>query len=240
MIDLIDVHTHTLFSGHAYSTLQENVAAANHKGLRFYGVSDHAPSMPGGPHEMYFINFKVIPHIIDHVHVLGGVELSILNENGDVDLSERVLKRLDYAIASLHIPCMKPKSREENTMAYVNALLKHPEITIVGHPDDGRYPYDPEPLVRTAKETHTLLEVNNSSLSPMASRVNSHEILKDVLRLCVQYQLPIIIGSDAHISYDVGNHQYAERFLEELQFPTDLIVNYHEELIHEYLPATLK
>ena len=40
-----DVHTHTLFSRHAYSTIQENVTAAKAQGLELLGSTDHFSSM---------------------------------------------------------------------------------------------------------------------------------------------------------------------------------------------------
>ena len=54
----LDVHTHTVASGHAFSSLQEMAQAAAEKGLAVYGCSEHAPSMPGTCHEFYFTNFK--------------------------------------------------------------------------------------------------------------------------------------------------------------------------------------
>ena len=39
----LDVHTHTIMSGHAYSSLQEMVAAAQQKGLDILGITEHAP-----------------------------------------------------------------------------------------------------------------------------------------------------------------------------------------------------
>ena len=37
---LIDLHTHTLVSGHAYSTIKENVKAAKLAGLKYIGLSE--------------------------------------------------------------------------------------------------------------------------------------------------------------------------------------------------------
>ena len=42
-----DIHTHTTASGHAFSTFKENLEEAAAKGLTAYGMSDHAPAMPG-------------------------------------------------------------------------------------------------------------------------------------------------------------------------------------------------
>ena len=67
---IIDLHTHTIVSGHAYSTVQENIEAAKHAGLKYLGMSEHAPSMPGGPHPFYFQNIYVIPKEVDGLEYL--------------------------------------------------------------------------------------------------------------------------------------------------------------------------
>lgn len=41
MIDILDVHTHTIASGHAYSTLQEMIDSAKTKGLKLLGITEH-------------------------------------------------------------------------------------------------------------------------------------------------------------------------------------------------------
>ena len=38
---LLDVHTHTVASGHAFSTLQEMAQAAAGKGLKLLGITEH-------------------------------------------------------------------------------------------------------------------------------------------------------------------------------------------------------
>ena len=57
---IIDLHTHSIAGGHAYSTFQENVAAAYAKGLSVYGLSEHAPAKPGGPHMDFFVNLNMM------------------------------------------------------------------------------------------------------------------------------------------------------------------------------------
>ena len=236
MYDILDLHTHTLASGHAYNSLYEMARAASEKGLALYGCCDHAPAMPGSCHEFYFSNFKVIPRELFGVKILMGAELNIMNPQGEVDLSERLLKKLDYAIASLHTPCIKPGTCEENTAAYLNAL-KNPYIHIIGHPDDGRYPIDQEAVVRAAKENHKLLELNSSSLPPRNSRPNALALDTTLLKLCMEYEQPILIGSDAHIAEDVGNHKSAHKLLDELHFPEELVANTSLEKLAAYLPV---
>ncbi len=58
---LVDLHTHTVNSGHAYSTLTENVTAAVAHGLKAIGITDHGPALPGGAHDYHFWNLRVLP-----------------------------------------------------------------------------------------------------------------------------------------------------------------------------------
>ena len=44
---VMDLHTHTVASGHAYCTLREMAKAASDKGLELLGITEHAPKMPG-------------------------------------------------------------------------------------------------------------------------------------------------------------------------------------------------
>ena len=169
----IDTHTHTIASGHAYNTIREMASMAESKGLEGLAITEHAPKMPGTCGLYYFQNLKVVPRKLGNLRLLFGVELNILDENGTVDLPEETIRSLDIAVASIHPPCYgKTSGREENTRAYVNAMRKD-YIDIIGHPDDGRYGPDYDILARTARETGTLLEINNSSLSPKSFRKNS-------------------------------------------------------------------
>lgn len=236
MKDIMDLHTHTIASGHAYSTLSEMIQAAAGQGLALYGCADHAPKMPGGTHSFYFINFKVIPRVRSGVRVLMGAELNIMDCDGTVDLPPATLAKLDYTIASLHVPCFSPKSAEENTRAYVNAM-KNPRVTIIGHPDDSRYPIDCEAFARAAKASGKLVEVNNTSLAPGSSRTGAAENYAVLLKYCREYKIPIIIGSDAHFETDVANHRYAWELLEREQFPEELIVNTSVDKLKPYIPV---
>ncbi|MDN5351343.1 MAG: putative hydrolase [Clostridiales bacterium] len=233
MKNLLDLHTHTTASGHAYSTLNENVISAKANGLEIIGVSDHAPNMPGGAPVFYFHNLKVIPDVIEGVRLLKGAEVNVLDDDGNMDLDDRAFDRLDYAIASLHIPCYDDRGAERNTEALIE-VMKHPKIKIIGHPDDSRLPMSYEKLVKAAKANHVLLEVNNSSLRPNSARKNADENYKEMLALCKQYEVPIIIGSDAHFNIDVGRYDDAIAVIESVGFPKDRIANFNMDLFKEF------
>ena len=62
MIDVLDVHTHTIASGHAFNTMNEMIKAAQSKELKLIGIADHAPNMPGSAHKFHFLNLKAVLH----------------------------------------------------------------------------------------------------------------------------------------------------------------------------------
>lgn len=235
MNDIMDLHTHTISSGHAYSTLSEMAKSAAQKGVKLLGSSDHAPMLPGGCHELFFANYKVIPREFYGIKLLMGSELNIMDYKGTVDLPIHYLKRLDYAIASIHTPCLTPGTVSENTAAYIGAI-KNPYVNIIGHPDDSRYPVDYETIVCAAKEYNKLLEVNSSSFHPQSPRCGTHENYAAMLSYCIKHGVSIIVNSDAHIENDVKNHTAAMHLLDEINFPEELVVNYSLKRVAAYIP----
>lgn len=232
---LADTHAHTLVSGHAYSTIREMAAAAAQKNIRLLALTEHAPEMPGTCGLYYFQNLEVIPREMNGVQMLFGAELNILDEDGRIDLPEKVIKTLDITIASIHPPCFQSEAKEENVMRAYITIMRNPHIHIIGHPDDGRFPIDYELLVKTAKETGTLLELNNSSLRPASFRENARENMLTMLELCRQYDVPVTTGSDAHVDAETGNFCFVQEILEYCDFPEELVATTNIELLHTCL-----
>ncbi|WP_346939558.1 phosphatase [uncultured Clostridium sp.] len=230
---LMDLHTHTISSGHAYSTLKENIEEARDKGLKVFGVSDHAISMPGTAHEYYFNNLKVIKDEIMGVRVLKGIEANIMDYEGRIDVQEELALELDYVIASMHPPCITPGTIEENTNALIK-VMDNPYVKIIGHPDDSRFPLDYEKVVLAAKEKNMVFEMNNTSISPKSFRRNARENQINLLNLCKKHGVKIIMGSDAHIYYDVGEFSSCYELLKEIDFPEKLVLNFNMDSL-EYI-----
>jgi len=231
---LIDLHCHSISSGHAYSTIEEMITQAKAKDLKILGIADHAPSMPGAPHMYYFFNLSVLPREIDGLILLKGVEVNIIDYEGNIDMPVDALEKLDYAIASLHPPCIDPGTIEENTNAVINAMM-NPYIKVIAHPDDSRYPLDHYAIVNAAKEHNVALEINNSSLKPMSFREGAYENVKSILRLCKEYKVKVMFGSDAHFSTAVGEFPHCIDVAEEIGFPKELIINYNKEAINDLI-----
>lgn len=229
-----DLHIHTIASGHAYSTIQESVAIAKEKGLEAIGISDHAPAMPGSQYIFYFQNLKVVPNEIDGIRLYKGVEANIINNNGDIDLSSNEMGFLDYVIASMHPPCLNFQTKDINTRTLIKTM-KNPYVKIIGHPDDGRYPLDYEEIVKAAKDNNVLLEVNNSSLNPDGFRKNADSIIRKILEFCIKHNHPVLLSSDAHISFSIADFSNCIKILDEISFPEELIVNTSFEKLEKFI-----
>lgn len=239
MNDILDIHTHTVASGHAYNTLYEMVKAASEAGLTLFGSSDHTPAMPGSTHEMYFCNFHSLPKELYGVRLIMGAELNIMDYKGSVDLKKWLLKKLHYGIASIHDVCYTPGTAEENTAAVLGAM-ENPFVQIIGHPDNAKIPLNYEAVVKGAKENHVLLEVNNSSLKPGSPRPGARENYLTMLPLCRKYNVSVIVNSDAHCATDAGLHTSAMEILKETDFPEELVVNTSLKKLADYLPYAKK
>lgn len=230
----LDVHTHTIASGHAYSTLQEMAQAAAEKGLKILGITEHGPGIPGTCQPIYFRNLHVVPRMMYGVELMMGAELNILDFDGHIDLDEFYWRLMDLRIAGIHSQCFTCGTIEQNTSAMIGAI-RHPFVQIISHPGDGTADLLFEPIVLEAKRTHTLLEINNSSLNPVRHKEKAKGNNLEILRLCKAYEVPIILGSDAHISFSIADYGHIYELLQQTAFPESLIVNDKPEFFKDYL-----
>ncbi|MBW9198938.1 phosphatase [Bacteroides gallinaceum] len=230
----LDVHTHTIASGHAFSTIQEMAQAAADKGLKLLGITEHSPGIPGSCAPIYFRNLYIVPRNMYGIELMLGAEINILDTEGNLDFDEHYLNMLDIRIAGIHSLCYTPGTLEENTQGMINAIA-NPYIHIISHPGDGTAKLLFEPIVQAAKEHHTLLEINNSSLRPSRHKVEARPNNLEILRLCKQYEVPVILGSDAHISFDIATYDFALELVNEAEFPEELIINTDVKKFKDYL-----
>lgn len=218
----LDVHTHTIVSGHAYSTLMENAKAASEKGIKVLGTTEHGCTMPHAPHIWYFNNYKVLPREMYGVTMLYGVEANIIDYNGKLDMDDETLEKLDIVIGSIHDEVYKIGTIEENTSAFIN-VIKSGKVDIIGHLGNPRIPVNFEEIVKCAKQYNVLIEINNSSFT--TSRIGSLGNCTRIAELCKKHGNMIIINSDAHFCTKIGEFTEAIKMLESINFPEDKIIN---------------
>ena len=229
----MDLHTHSIASGHHnLDTVTMLAERASKIGLEYLGITDHAPKMQGSASVSYFRNLRYADRTLYGVKILYGAELNVLDKNGSVDLYSDVLEGLDFAIAGLHKQLFKPKNKEENTLALVNAM-QNGYIVAICHPDDPLYEIDVKRLVKTAKQTGTMLELSSVGVSPDGYRGRDISRLVEMLLLCKKEGVYVMLGSDSHGAKKIGDFSNSKKLLEAVDFPSELVVNYNPELFFE-------
>ena len=72
-------------------------------------------------------------------------------------------------------------------------------------------------------------------MAPVRGRVAARDNNLQILRLCKERNMPVILGSDAHISFMIADYDRILPLLEETDFPEDLIMNYWPERFFSYI-----
>jgi putative hydrolase len=217
----IDTHTHSISSGHAYSTIDDLARGARKRGLKGFVLTDHGPAMLHGPGPYHFSNQRIIPKKLFGVLFFSGAETNIMNDEGGIDLEPKYCKRLDFVMTGFHEICFASQGREANTKALV-AALANPLVDAVSHPGNPLFPVDIEEVVKAAAKYGKALEINNSSFRV---RLGCEKNCRAVAEFSRQYGSLLCCGSDAHYWRDVGNFTAAKALLEETEVPPELVIN---------------
>lgn len=240
-----DVHTHTLFSRHAYSSIAENVGVAAEKGLELLGSTDHFSEMLFNEQTLrnfqFFQNLKVWPRTWNGVRLLRGCEADIVDVEGHLfgydipldreitgaarrptTLKDAVFAGCDYVIASVHRrDFTRDETPAKNAQMYINAL-EDPKVLILGHIGRSHVKFELDPVLEAARDLGKLIEINNSSLTGR-NREGSIGACRRVAERCAELGCPISYGSDAHICCDIGRKNHAIELLESVGFPEELV-----------------
>jgi putative hydrolase len=233
----VDLHTHTVASGHAYSTLSENALSASHKGIKLLGMTDHGPSMPGAPCLYHFGNLGILPKELYRVRILPGVEANITNYEGKLDIPIKYLSRMKIVLVGLHEICYPGGTSEQNTKAYIKAM-ENPYTDMMVHPGRPYFEMDLELIAHMSAKLNVPVEINNSSLSN--EKKGAWDNCRRFARYMAQYKGPVILGSDAHFRDQVGDFSHALELISEAGILEQQVLNTSTELVLEYLATRRK
>ncbi len=222
-----DLHCHTLASAHAYSTVFELLTFAKKKGLSMLAMTDHAPALPDSPNIWHFRNLRTLPEEYDGVRLLRGVEANIMDEDGALDMPDKLLSALDWVIASFHDDAYRGSDIMTNTKTWLN-IIENPCVNMLGHPDRLPFEFDHETVIKACREYGKAVEINNHSFR---MKRGSTRDLEDIVRVCKKYDVFIAINSDAHVCFEVGEVSDAERLITDMGYKKDLVLNYSPEMI---------
>lgn len=238
---IADLHTHSIASTHAYSTLKEMAASANEKGMYALAVTDHARLMPGSPGSGYFSNMAAsIPRNYQGVLFIAGAEGNVSDFEGSLDISRHDYENLDWIVASIHaIPSIEGINNpdiEKSTNLWMN-VAKNPYVRIIGHSGDPLYEYDYEKVIPVFAENDKLIEINSHSFDVRPQNIPN---CRKIAEICKKIGAQIVVSSDAHSEVEVARFGNALKLLEEMDFPEELILNASRERLDAYLERHTK
>jgi DNA polymerase (family 10) len=220
-----DLHMHTDWSD-GHNTILEMAEAALACGYQYIAITDHSKNlaMTNGLDSKRALEQiqrirEVDRRMEGRIRVFTGIEVDILAD-GSLDLEDEVLAQMEIVIASVHTRFEQP--REEMTARVLRAM-ENPWVRILGHPT-GRLLLRREPfaldmgsVLRRAAELGVAVEHN---AAPERLDLNDHD-----LRLAKELGCPIVVGSDSHMSRNLGKMDYGLRQLRRAWFGTDDVLN---------------
>ena len=232
-----DLHTHTVASTHAFGTWLENVESASKNGIELLGITDHGPAIKGGTTVTYFKAGERMPKIHLGVRVLFGVEANILDKNGQLDLEDNILKRLNLVFAGVHKDIGSILSREDNTKGTI-AAIKNPLVQMITHPVTYKFDIDIEEVAEVACKYDKLLEINASGFYKQKDPQKLNKIIKrtaKMVKVVKSHNKKVIINSDAHTSFEIGRDKEVRERFEELGLYEEDIINNDISALKKFL-----
>lgn len=236
---LADLHTHTVASGHAFSTVGEIASAAAARGLELVAITDHGPAVPGGAHVWHFWNCRAIPNLISGIHVLKGCEANpVPDTDSGLDIPDEVLATLDFVAVGLHPECgYDGKDRVRNTEALLRAIT-NPLVHMITHPgNEEDFPVDLEAVVAECVAHGVIIELNNFSFDARSGRHATRSREREFAEAARDAGAWTAINSDAHFHALVGEVSAALSVAEKIGFPPERIVNRDAASVLGFLSA---
>ena len=218
---IADLHTHTNYSAHAVNTISEMINQAIKLGYRAVALTDHSPSMPDSGHIWHFGNGDDIPPVVDGTLVLFGCEVDIMSVEGDMDLPESYVQKLDWVIASLHKRFVPQLTFEQATQLWLN-VAESPYVDMIGHCEQTGHEFDMDTVIPAFVKNNKVVEFNGNSA---AARPGGEKNMLELAKACKKYGCKIAINSDAHSMYKMGKIHGVYEILESVDFPEELIIN---------------
>ena len=189
-----DLHSHSTWSD-GKGTLAAMAVAARDLGHEYLAMCDHSPRLRDGRLQAQWEEIEVLNAELAPFRILKGIEVNI-RANGELDVDDEVLARLDWVMASVH------SSFDNDPTGRVLAAMESPHVDCIGHLTSrkigkrGPSGIDVERVVEGALATGTFLEIN--------SQPDRLDLRDANARLAGEAGLTLVISSDAHSTGALG------------------------------------
>lgn len=229
--------------------MSDMVIAGRESGLKTIGIADHGPHNigTGVRDEGVFVTIKdelaQLQINNPELQLFAGAEADVISLQGDLDITPRIIKELDYLIIGLH-PFVWPRGlkglgwllenqlahlfsglgsrvKNSNTKALVEAIYKY-DVWAVSHPGL-KMPIDISETARACIKRNTAWEINTGHKFP------SYQQVLEAARSGVDF----VVNSDAHFPDSVGCLEYGSWVLEKCRVGADRVLNAKQEQLEE-------
>ncbi|MBS3815861.1 MAG: PHP domain-containing protein, partial [Hadesarchaea archaeon] len=218
--------THTKYSD-GLTEPAEMVKVASESKLEAIAITDHGPEifvgiLPGDIDSM-LSEVGIIKRDAE-IPVFLGVEANIVNQNGDIDISNDVLSELDIVLGGVHDLTYSARDSgviAENYYESIMNAIERQEIDVLAHPfwlHEDLSPYlsqdDLKSFAKLAVETDTAIELNAKYEVPSIR----------VIKTCLREGVKLSFGTDAHIPEEVGNLNWQKKVMKDLGASEDNLI----------------
>jgi DNA polymerase (family 10) len=202
-----DLHVHSNWSD-GTAEIAEMAAAAKERGYAYMALTDHSRHVTiahGLDAERLGRQIDEIDRLnekLDGFTVLKGAEVDILAD-GSLDLSDRVLSRLDLVVAAVHYKFdLARKAQTERIISAMDnrhvSIIAHPTGRLIGERD--AYDVDMEAVIAAAGERGCHLELNADP-----DRLDLNDIQVHAAKAA---RVKIAISTDAHSTGGFANMRF--------------------------------
>ena len=185
-----DWHVHTNYTD-GKSTIFEYCNKAEENSLKFIAFTEHVRKKLSYSYDDFLSEISSAKDKFG-IEILSGCEAKVLNLNGELDVSEDVLKQCEVVIGVFHSFKWKDK---RNYLITLEALLKNPIVDIWGHPTLFAKKHNIKLEENDLKEIITVCKENNVLIER-----NFKYGLPDInfMKLAISKGAKFVVGSDAH------------------------------------------
>lgn len=243
-----DMHTHTVASLHAYSTVDENIRYGQERGMKYIGITDHyfhSSDDVNRKNEVSRIKY-LEPNVnktLDNVRVISSAEFNLL-QNTDYRRKLLMLKWRPIGVHKSFIPNIKSLTYDDLYEAFAEAAewnnaFNHIERELdelcYGKFIDGLSAGAKqflEKIVLLAKKKNIFLEINEHSLE---SDRGYYDIVRYWMDIAAQNGNRFCLGTDAHFCREVGSFTKTIKLLNDYSIDSSRVLNCNEDEVKFYL-----
>lgn len=261
---LADMHTHTIASGHAFSTILENIYCAQDQNMEYFAVTDH-----------FFYPKERIDRLnelarLKHTHtinnsltteprIIAGVESNLSQRLSSKD-AIKINQSIKWRLVGIHDWFLDPDITHIDSLPNIfldtiadskiqtlpNSLCIQPTFiqpTAFAHIERGIEAFvggeDESKVEATLRKIVDIAVDNNIMLE-----INEHSLhmgkatINRMIRwvkYAKQRNAKFCFGTDAHFCEEVGNFVETYRFIEAIDLDANYILNYDKEALKELI-----